>query len=36
MDMTPTFIQNQMIYCVDMGVSSTMTSDYDHDRFYVL
>ena len=36
MDMAPTFIQNQMIYCVDMGVSSTMTSDYDHDRFYVM
>ena len=36
MDMTPTFIQNQMIYCVDMEVSSTMTSDYDYDRFYLV
>ena len=25
-----------MIYCVVMGVSSTMTSDYDYDRFYLV
>ena len=25
-----------MIYCVDMGVYSTMTSDYYYDRFYLV
>jgi hypothetical protein len=36
MDTATTFVQNWMIYCVDMGVFSTMTSDYDHDRFYLV